>query len=173
MAAVNKFWNVCHILSYCLSYCLIKNWNLDLGLCSCSAGHIAPGRTLLFIVRLCFSWFASKVNLRKPLCFLAKEVVKKKKKKCPFSPGTLLAASLSSWWVNQKWELVMCIISPATVFLVCARRDKCLTLIIQVLCLVWIIRLGPWGHVIGCKSKLVNFYLPSIPYLGFVKVVIM
>lgn len=49
-------------------------------MCSCSAGHIAPGRTLLFIVRLCFSWFASKVNLRKPLCFLAKEVVKKKKK---------------------------------------------------------------------------------------------
>lgn len=102
--------------------------------------------------RLCVSWFACEVSLRNPLCCcvsLAKEVVKD----CLCNSGKSSAVSVNSWWVNLIWELVLCLFLQPLLFLVWVKRNKCFILTVQIPCLVWIVRLALWDHVLGCTSQ--------------------
>lgn len=125
---------VSHVVFYCTEYRSKENTGFCCGF------------------RLCFSWFACEVSLRKPLCYccsLAKEVVKD----CLCNSWKSSAVSVNSWWVNLIWELVLYLFLQPQFFLVWAKRNKCFILIVQVPCLVWILRLALWDHVRGCTSQ--------------------
>lgn len=88
--------------------------------------------------------------------------------------------NVNSWWVNLIWELVLHLFLQPLFFLVWAKRNKCFILIVQVPCLVWIVKPVLWGHAFGCTNQsfplhirrlkyLVSFYLASVLYLRFVK----
>lgn len=110
------------------------------------------------------------------LCFLGKGSCKA----LSLHSQSALAANVNSWWVNLIWELVLHLLLQPLFFLVWAKRNKCFILIVQVPCLVWIVKPALWGHVFGCTSHsfplhvrklkyLVRFYLASVLYLRFVK----
>lgn len=148
-----KFWNVnwsCDSLSFGL-VCGIEGWaryvcfnaqSIDL------KWALILSLWLKVVFLMVYLWGQHK-EATLLFCFLGKGSCKR----LSLRSWNALAVCVNSWWVNLIWELALCWFLQPLFFLVWAKSNKCFILIVQVPCLVWIVRPALWGHVLGCKSS--------------------